>query len=307
MVMRWLMIAAICSGPAWAQAPSTSAIEINRVLDARRDVAQSDVTLEAFVESLRAETGLPLVLDPRVASLMPYGAQTPIRVIARNSPLRATLDRVASTLGLRVVVGEESVTFAPSAVLVRTGRRVTVEELRLIQTLATTPYPRTSAAPDAARLIDSVDASLASIVATDGLDFVVERRLAGVETAAPVALSTEATLLAALDALDRDTPLTWYLFGDTVVVLPKRQFIEESLNRPIAVRYGAVAIDEVISDIGERLGIVFEYEPGVLQRVPEEFRLIRLTADASAREILNRLGAVTGLVFEPGERTVRVR
>jgi hypothetical protein len=307
MVMRWLMIAAVCSSMAWAQVPSTSAVEINRALDARRDVAERDVALDAFVESLRTETGLPLVLDERLASLMPYGEQTPIRVIARNTPLRTTLDRVASTLGLRVVVGEESVTLVPSAALVRTGRRVTVEELRLLQTLATTAYPRTSAAHDASKVIDSVDASLASIAATGDTDFVVERRLAGVEPGSPVALSTDATLLSALDALDRDTPITWYLFGDTVVVLPKRQFIEESLNRPIAVRYGAVAVDEVIADIGERLGVVFEYDPGVLQRVPEEFRLIRFSADASAREILNRLSAVTGLVFEPGERSVKVR
>ena len=77
-----------------------------------------------------------------------YGQNTPITATIQNLPLRKALDVMGQKLGLIFVLESQGIELRPVDALTRLGRRVTVQELRTLDVLMTTPMPEVTEIPD---------------------------------------------------------------------------------------------------------------------------------------------------------------
>jgi hypothetical protein len=307
-----LAVAAVFAGTlacvALAQPAANSAALINAALDKPIAFKLDNSPLPKVLESIEDKTGVPVRVSNDAYNVLPYGTETPITATVEHLSLRDALAAIAGKLGLRVELRQEFVELVPHPALRRLGRRVTLQELRTLDVLSSRPIDLSkSENANAMTLIRTVDASLATFdkeLAAKGQQpakIVVEIRSAGGDDAsapaAAVMLSRGATLLDALEAMAAQSKLTWYPWGDSVVVLPKRDVIRGLLERPISAHYDGVDVAQVLIDLAKKGGVEFSVEPGAIQRVPPEFRIVKLSADASLRQVLEGLQGYTGLGY----------
>ena len=213
---------------------------------------------------------------------------------------------MSGKLGLRFDLRDEFVELSPVPSLKRMGRRATLQELRTIDLLASAKLPTRGDGWTIATLAQAVDAGLLaidqSLVAKQQppAHLVLEFRPAeGVDAAkTPVLVQRDATLADALDAIASQSKLTWYPWGDGVVVLPKRDVVAARLDRPVSLRYDGTDIAQVLMDLARQSGVEFAIEPGAIQRVTPEFRIVRMSVEsASVRQALESLQGFTGLGY----------
>ena len=106
------------------------------------------------------------------------------------------------------------------------------------------------------------------------------------------------TLAGALDAVDRQTKLTWRAEGKRVVVVPKSDQVARRLARTVDAKYDAAEVNQVLADLSRVSGVPFQIEPGAVQRIPPEFRTVTLGLEnATVAQALESLGGVTGLGY----------
>jgi hypothetical protein len=294
----------------YAQSRNSAAL-INAGLDKPIAFKLDNTPLPKVLESIEDKTGVPVRLVEGAYDVLPYGTDTPITATVENLSLRDALVAIGTKLGLRVELRNEFVELVPHPALMRLGRRVTLQELRTLDVLGSRAIDLSkSDHPDVLPLTKSIDQSLAAFdgeLKTKGqppAKIVVEVRSAeGVDPTkpTPVMLSRGATLLDALEAIDKQSKLTWYPWGDSVVVLPKKDVIRGLLDRPMAAHYDGVDLSEVLMDLAKRGGVEFNVEPGAIQRVPPEFRIVKLNADASLRQVLEALQGYTGIGYLVGD------
>lgn len=307
-----LVCLALAAAAADGRAPaSNTAALINAQLDKPIEFKLDNTPLPKVLESIEDKTGVPVRVSDDAYGVLPYGTETPITASVSNLSLRNALTAIAGKLGLRLELREEFVELVPHPALRRLGRRATLQELQTLDVLASRPMDLTKGDhPDALALPKLVDDSLVAYdreLATKKqppAKIVVEvRSTDGLDPAkpTPVLLSRGGTLLDALEALAAQSKLTWYPWGDSVVVLPKRDVIAGLLERPISARYDGVDVAQVLIDLAKQSGIEFSVEPGAIQRVPPEFRIVRLSADASLRQVLEGLQGYTGLGYVVGD------
>jgi hypothetical protein len=295
---------------AHAQSRNSSAL-INAGLDKPIAFKLDNTPLPKVLESIEDKTGVPVRLAEGAYDVLPYGTDTPITATVENLSLRDALVAIGGKLGLQVELRNEFVELVPHPALLRLGRRVTLQELRTLDVLGSRAIDLSkNDHPDVLPLTKSIDQSLAAFdgeLKTKGqppAKIVVEIRSAeGVDPTkpSPVMLSRGTTLLDALEAIDAQTKLTWYPWGDSVVVLPKTDVIRSLLDRPMSAHYDGVDLSEVMLDLARRSGIEFNIEPGAIQRVPPEFRIVKLNADASLHQVLDALQGYTGIGYVIGE------
>lgn len=304
------LLAASIATFAHAQSRNSAAL-INAGLDKPIAFKLDNTPLPKVLESIEDKTGVPVRLADGAYDLLPYGTDTPITATVENLSLRDALIAIGGKLGLRVELRNEFVELVPHPALMRLGRRVTLQELRTLDVLGSRAIDLSkSDHPDVLPLTKSIDQSLAAFdgeLKTKGqppAKIVVEVRSAeGVDPnkPTPVMLSRGATLLDALEAIDKQSKLTWYPWGDSVVVLPKKDVIRGLLDRPLAAHYDGVDLSEVLMDLAKRGGVELNVEPGAIQRVPPEFRIVKLNADASLRQVLEALQGYTGIGYLVGD------
>lgn len=290
-----------------AQSGHSTAALINAQLDKPIAFKLDNTPLPKVLESIEDKTGVPVRLAEGAYEILPYGTETPITATVENLSLRNALEAIGGKLGLRVELRPEFVELVPHPALKRLGRRVTLQELRTLDVLSSRLIDLSKGDhPDVMPLTKQIDDALVAYDKELGgkgqrpAGIVVEVRSAeGVDPAkaSPVMLSRGATLLDALEAISSQSKLTWYPWGDSVVVLPKKDVIRGLLERPISVRYDGVDIAQVLIDLAKRSGIECSVEAGAIQRVPPEFRIVRLSADATVRQVLEGLQGYTGLSY----------
>ncbi|MFT3787516.1 MAG: hypothetical protein QM770_15330 [Tepidisphaeraceae bacterium] len=221
-----------------------------------------------------------------------------------NLSLRDALAAVTSKLGLRFELQSEVVQLRPSAALSRIGRRASVQELHTLDVLSTRPLAATSTKLSVTDLLAAVDAALQALDAE--LDkagqkpagLVLEFRPGdSIKADQEIYLPRNVTVAQALDELAQQTKAAWYPWGDTLVVQPKKQIVRNMLERTIHVRYDGVDVATVLTDLADKAGVPFMVEPGALQRVPTDYRSVKLIVDAPARQALESLAGVTGLGY----------
>lgn len=263
-----------------------------------------NATLPQALERIETDTGIPLRVPAETWNVLPWGRQTPISAEIKNAPLRNALGEILGKLGLQFVVKDESIDIVPLPPLARLGKRATIEELRTIDLLRMQDSSDPERSLTTAEVINLVDQMLARIDdelrkanrAQTGV--VIEQRADNIDLDKQMQLPRNLKLYDALEVIDKQTRLTWYPWGKSIVIRPKKDVNRERLEKQVTVRYEGEEVTQVLSDLSSKSGLPFSIEPGAVQRVPPEYRGIRLYAsDASVRQTLESLSAFTGLGY----------
>jgi hypothetical protein len=288
---------------AYAQARTSSSALISEQLDQLIKLDLNKTPLPQVLKTIEAQTDVPIRVTDDVYDILPWGKQTPITASLENLKLREALDAIGSKLGLQFDLREEYVECSPQAPLRRLGRRATLEELRTLDLVKTRVMSRSAASLTLAELAKAIDDSLLELERSKAsgppVKIMLEVRTSpGVDlTKTTVVLPRGATIANALDVFDSQSPLTWYPWGDSIVVLPKQDVIQQQLDRVVTLRYDGVDINQVLLDLSKKTNVPFQIEPGAIQRVTPEFRIIKLSADATIRQSLESLQGYTGLGY----------
>ena len=291
-----LILTAFVCAFATAQAPAAqdAGALINEALDQPVKLELNTVLPKAMA-TIGDKTSVRIEADPAVWDLLPWGEQTNIRAKIENQTLRAALNAMAQRLGLVAVLKAQSVELQPMPALRRLGRRATETELELLDLLAGTKLGRANDKPTVEQLVDAVDQKLQQVKP----EFAVElRRRDVIDVNKPLPVNRNATAYEALEAMARETSATWYPWGKSVVVLPREtQIRNNQLGRVVDVRYNSVDVTQVLVELSEAAGVKFEIEPGAIQRIPQEFRTIRisLTGSTTVQGALEAISGFTGL------------
>lgn len=263
-----------------------------------------NTALPIAINAIREQTGVRIEATPAVYELLPWGDQTTITAKIEGKTLRDALEAIAHKLGLIVVLKDEVVELRPMPALARLGRRSTVQELQSLDLLVKTPLGLATDRPTVRQLLEAVDQKLVDTKSP----FAIENRSA--EAARPeqqVFVARNASLMDALEAIAKETRATWYPWGKSIVVVPKEDQIRNQLGKSITIRYNGVDVSQVLAELSQRSGVEFSIEPGAIQRIPVEFRTIRLYLDnATIKQALENLAGFTGLGYVVNESGVYI-
>ncbi len=294
-----LVLLLALSALALAQQDDTSAL-INAQLDKLYE-DELNHTLPETIKRIADKTGVKIEADPLVWDLLPWGYETNVTATIKNTTLRQALDAITQKLGLTYQLKKESIELQPVPALRRIAKRATVKELEALDLLRSTRLERDGRL-SAEKLISAIDAKLQAAQS----DFAIENRAAlGEQT---VFVPRNATLAEALEALDKETAATWYPWGNSIVVLSKQDQITTQISeRTVNLRLNGVPIGQVLVELQEQAGVDFIIEPGALQRVPAEFRIIKLDVQRkSVKEVLETLAGLTGLAYAVNDQGVHL-
>jgi hypothetical protein len=263
-----------------------------------------NTTLPIAMKAIGEQTGVRIDATSAVWDLLPWGDQTTITAKIEGKTLRDALDAIARKLGLVVVLKEESVELQPMPALARVGRRSTVQELGALDLLASTPANFSSDRVSVRQLLDAVDQKLVDLKS----QYAIENRAGDAARAdQQISVPKNATLMDALESLDKETRATWYPWGKSIEVVSKEDQIRNQLSKTISIRYNGVDVSQVLAELSQRAGIDFTIEPGAIQRIPTEFRTIRLVLDnATIKQALENLAGFTGLGYAVNENGVYI-
>lgn len=263
---------------------------VEQVLDHPAENVQIEgMPLPAALEQLGQETGLIFAVDERALQWMPYGAQTQISIDLANVTLRAGLRRMFAGLGLQMRVADSQVVVEPAPVLERLGRRLTLDEIQLLGRLASASWEELGPHQPPLQLA--------------GLDGAAPR-----ETLIDGMHRVEAA--AAMEQLERATETrgwVWMPNGDAVQVYPAREDVARRLRRTVSLEYQGAPLDEVLVDLGRRVGIVMSFTPGVLDRLQASRRRVHLIQpETTVLQALELIRGSTGVTFDVTDAGVRI-
>ncbi len=286
----------------FASAQNTSAL-INEQLDKLASLDLNGV-LPQVVQSIQHDTGVPIEVAPEVYDLLPWGDQTNITAKIENQTLRQALDAITQKLGLTYALKDEFLELEPVPALVRLGRRATVQELDLLDMLASNPLNLPSDRTSVHALIDALDQRLVDLKSP----YAIENRPGDtVVQDQTIFVPRNATLMDGLEALVKQTRATWYPWGKSIVIVPKEEQIHNQLEKTITVHYPGTDISQVLTELSQKADVPFEIEPGAIQRIVPEFRKIRLDLyDASITKALEAIAGFTGLGYVVNDKGVYI-
>jgi hypothetical protein len=275
---------------------------IAQALDQPVKLEFSATPLPQVMKQIGAQTGVRIEASGAVWDLLPWGDQTTITAKIENQTLRQSLEAMTRKLALTFVLKEDFVEVRPMPALSRLGRRATVQELQAIDLLSSTLLTVAGDHVKVSQVLEATDQKLVELKSEFAIENRLGARVAGDRT---INLPRNSTIADALESLATQTEGTWYVWGKSVVVIPKEEQVRNQLNKTISVRYDGVDVTQVLSELSSRSGIDFTYEPGAIQRVPLEFRKVRLVLDnASIRQALESLAGFTGLGYVANDQGV---
>ena len=252
------------------------------------------------LRQIERRTGARLEIADEALAVLPYGAQTLVSVDIVNMSVRDGLRRVLCGLGLRLEpegeregtgVHGERLRILPAACVERLGRRVTLDEINLLNRLADRTWDALSRTEDV-----SVDFRI------DPSGNPKERfEAAMAQTASTAAL---AQLESALQTLG----WVWWPEGPRIVLATRRTDVERRLDRPLDMTYSKTPLDDILVDLGKRSGVTLMFEPGSLAAVSASERAVDLVQrGVSVRQTLERICGATGLSYEVRDEGVQIK
>lgn len=288
--------------PSAVHAQQTSAL-INQQLDQPFELTLKDTPLPDALKQIGNATGVRIDPTDSVYNLLPWGEQTTINAKIANQSLRQALDAIARKLGLMFVLKEDYVELRPVPALARLGRRATMQELGVLDTLSATALSSNSDTMKIPALLDTIDQKLVELKSP----FAIENRLGDRFNDRQISLGRNATLISALESISQQTEGTWYPWEKSIVIVPKEEQIRNQLNKTISVRWDSVDIEQVLQELSQRSSVPFSFEAGAVQRVPVEYRKVRLfLQEVPIKQALETLSSVTGLGYSVTEDGVYI-
>jgi hypothetical protein len=280
---------------------STSAL-INEALDKNVNI-QLDGVLPDVLKTITAKTGVRIEPTDEVYDLLPWGEETKITAKIEGQTLRAALTAISHKLGLGWELGQFEVRLKPMPALARLGRRATVKELQALDLLTSTPLAQHKDQMTVEALVKLVDQQLAAIKSPAlSVDLrpgdPTDPRAGLIKLDQPINVRRNATISEALQDLSRQSDATWYPWGKDIVVVPKQQQIRLQLDKTVSARFNGVDVSAVLDKLAALSGVPFDIEAGAIQRVPPEYRSIKLDLEnATIRRALDDIRGVTGLDY----------
>jgi hypothetical protein len=281
-------------------AQNSSAL-INAALDKQIQINSAAKTpLPQIMQDITKDTGVRIIASPDVWELLPWGDQTAIAAKIENQTLRQALEAITRKLGLTFVLQDEAVEIQPLPALRRLGRRASLQELDVLDLLASTPLGATATQTSIKELLALIDSKLDAAKSP----FAVENR-SGADQ--PIPIARNASMLDALEAITKNTAITWYPWGKTLVVVPKEEPIRNQLSKTVSVRFPDVDVSQVLNELASRAGIPFTIEPGAIQRIAPESRKVNLVlTNATIQQALESLAGFTGLSYTVNDKGVYI-
>jgi hypothetical protein len=286
----------------WAQGE-----DLQRALDKPVSINIEAAPITEVFERLGEQTGVQFILDPDTLALLPYGAQTRLKVTMTNATLRKALTPTLKSPGLLAPQGlawrvdGNAVRIIPSDALYRLGRRATYEELTVLGTVYSSRIePVDKAGPVIEQLRKITDIPELRLVLHNPED--AEKAIATANKALP------ATAAQWLDALTHGRGWTWLVRDDDLVVLERRAQVIRQLATRVSIKYENADLSTVLLDLARMARVTLRMEPGVLNSVPPAARdNFNLTmSDASVTQALEMVSGATGLQFTPTNEGIRV-
>ncbi|MCK4340485.1 MAG: hypothetical protein KAY37_02025 [Phycisphaerae bacterium] len=260
---------------------------LDQKITARIEISERPIR-EALHE-VEKTTGLRFVLHETAIEWMPYGDQTRIAIVMEDISVRRALGRIFDGLGLSLRVVDDKVLVEPAPVLDRLGRRLTVDEVELLQKLAGKPWSAFGPGEIAVSFAMPPEPGL-----RDMLDQALRE--------APVG-----NALAQLDAVMPRLGWLWIPTDNKVIIYSRSEDIQQRLDRPLNFHLRRVPLDEVLIYLGQVIDITIHFEPGALQRVAARDREVDLIRRGmSVRQVLELLVGRTGLWYEVVEDGIMV-
>ena len=303
--------------PVATQPTTRSTTNVTQAADERLDLTMSDAAVPDVLARISALANLPVVVSPGTYELLPWGMQTTLpKVEFKNQTVGDALGTIAQRLGLTVHLEPDRVELLPMPALARLGRTSTLDELATLDLLSRRPLKGGTGRTTVKKLVDALDATLAGADAeakAEGREpprVDVECRTpeggaVGASDSAALFIPRNATAAEALEALDRQTRLTWLPRGKTVVVMSRADQYRDRLTRPVNLKYDNVDVAQVLSDLSTKSGVPFRIYPGAVQAIPAAFRNVKiLMENATVDQALQNLAGVSGLSWSLDDRGV---
>lgn len=272
--------------PAMGQVPAEL---VEEALDQR--IASLDVgpaPIKEALATLEQQTGLRFTAGEEVLALMPYGERTKIAITVRDLSVRAAVRQVLAGLGMTMRVVGDRVAIEPLPAVALLGRRLTIEEVTLLDKLAREPWASVAADPPVELRIDPA----------------LRPREALTEAMRQVRAEPA---LEALDSAAKALKWSWHPEGARIVLTTNEDEIRRRLDLPTDVHYQKWMLDAVLSDLGQRVGVTVMFEPGALQQVDYREKRVELTQkNVSPRQALERICGSTGLHYQVEPDGVRI-
>jgi hypothetical protein len=277
------MLPAMCLALA---APRARAVDMRDLVEEALDQPAEGVHIEALpigeaLAKLGEKTGLRFELDDQAIAWMPYGENTRVSLAFSGLSVRQGLRQVLDGLGLAFEVAGDKVRVIPGPVLVRLGRRLAIEEVRTLQQLATHQWSnldekwrqlqfRGIKAPDAASTLET---AVAGVIA--------------------------ANAVRQLEAATQNLDWLWAPLDTSILVYSKAEDVWSRLQRPISLNYHGLRLDDLLIDLGERIGVTVMFEAGVLERIQADNRAVDLVhQNTTVLQTLERICGATHTCFE---------
>lgn len=275
---------------------------------------QFEGTLADALDRITRQTGVSVKLSADAHAILPAGQLTPVRGRFENVPLGEVIGLIASRLALRMDRADGLVELTALPPAVRCGQPLSWKELRVIELLRATPLRLDSPRPTYAVLTSALDERLMALSKSEAGDgsgpvkLLLEDRSRDV--VAPdrvIALPRDPSLYDALELLAAQTPATWYPWDGDIVLVPKRELHQRLLLKRINLNYAGDDIARLLDQLEQGSGVPFRYEPGVLQRVRPDRRVVNVSASRTTiRSVLEAIQRHTGLAWTVDEDGVLI-
>jgi len=254
-----------------------------------REISILGQPIRTALTQLGEQTGLRFVLDESAVDWMPYGQRTRVSLVINDITLRQGLRQMFDGLGLAMRVVGDKVRVEPAPVLDRLGRRLTYDEMSLLQNLAARKW---------AQLDES--AKTVQFRGLTGSELRQSLESAISQVRAPNALRE-------LESATQSLGWYWIPEGHTVVVYSRTEDVWYRLRREIDLDYRNAPLDDVLIDLGNRVGVTVMFEAGVLDRIQAHERTVDLVhRRTTPLQTLERICGATGTCFEVLEHGVLI-
>jgi hypothetical protein len=270
---------------AWAAAPAT-AHELQDLVEEALDQRLADVRIEqtplrTALTELSERTGLRFALDPQTAGLMPYGERTRVSITLAGVTLREGLQHLLDGLGLAMRVEGDRLVIEPAPVLDRLGRRLRVTEVQLLQKLAANQWSELDE--------DTRTVQFRNVYGPKPQE-TLEETLRQVR---------EPNALRQLESATQMLSWYWRPHEEIILIYSRTEDVWLRLERPVSLDYRGMRLDDVLIDLGRRVGTTILFEGGVLERIQAGERSVDLVHhNTTVLQTLERICGATGTCFQ---------
>ncbi len=299
-----LQVAMVCAALALVPAAAVGAGDeglVLRAMDEPFTLEIEDMPITEAVERFADASGLSIRLAPEVLDCLPHGAQTRVRMTARNVKLREALSAMLTPMALAYSLDDGVVVITPTPALRRIGRRPTFTEVKILETLQSKTLRRGESAIE----------QLKRLTGQPGLDLLWHDVEAAADRARAIAAADRALPCTGADYLDRlvhGRHLTWYVWDTRIVIVAHQRQALRQLRRLVTVEYRNQPLGQVIFDLAGKADLELKMDPGVMAQVAPEVRntFTLLMDRATIGEAFEAISGATGLVFQPEGLALRV-